>query len=180
MAWWNGSEDERFWIYLAAIIDGEGCIGIYPQKRYDSKNPRRPALKPYVSITNTDMRLLDAIKDTIPNQIYVHIRKPHRKESIKRQYHKDSFTVFIANYASVQFVINKVMPYLILKKERGQLVLDFIKLRFMHKEKKGYYTLCGDDVYAIYKKVRDLNRKGKSKHDNIYYDNPENWKEPQK
>lgn len=151
MTWWKNSDDERFWIYLAGIIDGEGTIGIYGNKRPDS----RPALRPSISISNTDERLIDAIMTTLPNSIYL-----SRAKSRKEKHHKFQLNIRIENYFSVLYVLKKIIPYLIIKKKQAEIMLKFVLLRNGQKTLSGGYRHYGNKEYELCSEMKKLNQKG--------------------
>ena len=149
--WWISDKDERFWIYLAGFIDGEGCLGIYRAKRKNAKD----GLRPYIAITNTDKEIMDAIKKTIPKKVYCSMGKSRRKKT-----HKFAYNLRIENYGSVLFVLEKIKPYLTIKRERANLLLQYILIRKSKEVNPHCFKHLGQEEYEIYKEIRKLNKKG--------------------
>lgn len=107
---WN--KDKQFLSYLAGFVDGEGTIGVSRRKRnrwfsYDS----------YLSISNTDIRVLSYIRERIG---FGSVR--NKKATISHYGKKPCFSYFISN-KNARTVIKVIVPYLIVKKEQAETVL---------------------------------------------------------
>lgn len=148
--WWKDSDDERFWIYLAGFIDGEGCFGIFKSKRKDA----REALRPYIAISNTNKEIIDLFMNTIPQKVYKSVGKRRQKE-----HHKIQYNLRIENFESVLFVTNKVFKYLIIKREVAKLVRDFIIFRKLKCKNNHCYRHLGKEEYSIYDRIKELNHR---------------------
>jgi len=104
--------------YLAGLIDGDGSI-IKTGQGYWT-----------ISISSKDKELLEKIKDFIiqntPN--YVGIRK-------KVEVYQDGniYTLRVGDQKVISFLVKKLSPYLIIKKERAESVLKTIKIRKNYK-----------------------------------------------
>ena len=90
--------------YIAGIIDGEGSIMLirFHKNEYPS---------PCVSISSTDIELLEWIKDTtkIGRIIY--------KKNYNKEKHLDSYTYRVI-YNDALKLLEKVEPYLVIKKKK--------------------------------------------------------------
>ncbi len=112
------TENEK-WAYLGGIIDGEGNI------RIDlAKNPRRfMQYTGRLTVANTDIRMINWLKDNFQGYIWTRKRDDDfaRSRGWKDCYH----WIKILNSPSREF-IEKVMPFLITKKDRMQILLEFL------------------------------------------------------
>lgn len=96
---------ETFWAYLAAFIDGEGSIMLC-QKKY-----------PRIVVTNTHRATLAYFHDAIGIG------------SISQQDHsKKPAYVFLLAPNGCRLVLPKIIPYLIQKRRKGELLLRYLKL----------------------------------------------------
>jgi hypothetical protein len=110
---WN----KNFLIYLAGFVDGEGCIGVNRRKRniWDTYDP-------YLSITNTDLSVLEYIKkNTMVGSIRENMSIRPGRFGRKRVY-----GYWLSN-RNARMVIKAIYPYLIVKKEQAKLVIDMPK-----------------------------------------------------
>lgn len=97
------------WAYLAGIIDGEGCIRLancgYAKRRVID-----------LRIYNTDVRLIEWLRDNLGGYAYAHNKKAH----VCWQVHWSS--------KRAKVIIEHVLPYLIVKKEQAEIALSFQRL----------------------------------------------------
>lgn len=91
------------WIYLAGIIDGEGCI--------------RANNAPRVHVTNTDQRLTDWLVETFGGYVW-HEGKSYMANAKPRH-------VWEVSARKAQTLLREVEPYLKLKQQQARLVLGF-------------------------------------------------------
>ena len=144
--------------YLAAIIDGEGCITL------DRTGKRRLAgvmgLQPKVIVTNTNRAIIQHV-------INLFLRlgvTPHVKGQLRRDM-KSCYWVMVSGLTKSAKVLNILKPYLVGKVAQAQLVLDFIELRGDSRLAKG--KPYGDSEMRILEQIRALNHRGVSTTDNI-------------
>jgi hypothetical protein len=101
-------------VYLAAIIDGEGSIGINEATSGKGKK----YFQPKVSINNSDIRLIEWVgKILFDFQLYYEKENPPNRKIV---YH-----ALVIGIAPVYAVLSAVYPFLLLKKERAELVLEY-------------------------------------------------------
>jgi hypothetical protein len=101
-------------IYIAGLLDGEGCIGLNLTVEGERKN-----YYPHVSITNTNKEVLDWVKITVGKGSV--IRKP-----LGNIRHKQSYHWRIYGNQSIQF-IKKIYPYLKIKKLQAETIMQYEK-----------------------------------------------------
>ncbi len=101
--------------YIARIIDGEGNIMLtkFHNNQYHS---------PCISISSTDMELLEWIKETTG------IGRIINKKNYNKEKHKPSYTYRVI-YDDALDLLNDIEPYLVIKrkKQRAQLILEKYK-----------------------------------------------------
>ncbi len=103
--------------WLAALIDGEGSVGIWRQKRAESVG------QPYkyngiIAISNTNFDLIARIKEVVKLCYACTDRSP------KKRGYKTLYTLRVSNRA-VPSVLRQVLPHLIVKKRQAELVLRY-------------------------------------------------------
>jgi len=131
--------------YIAGIIDGEGCISIRRVSR------KRESFVPFVTIVNTSQILLSLLRYTL----YLDgIRTVLKKRFGKTR--KPIFELEVGSKGCVKRLLDRIIPYLVVKRKQAGVLLEFLKLEHYHidppniKEKKR----------ALYEKLKELNKKG--------------------
>lgn len=111
--------------YLAGFIDGEGHIGL----SYNNKNSC--ALR--VNITNTNINILLDIQKEFGGKI----------RELKRQklHWKRGYYVYFNTKESMD-VINKIAPFVRVKKRQVELVLEYWKFHKMPRKDRTYVIKC--------------------------------------
>lgn len=122
--------------YIAGIIDGEGCVTLIRNKTgYISQSIR-------VDMTSAScIRLL--YSSTLIGAMYVADRKGQRKV----------YSWQISDRLQVYSLLRAIHPYLIIKQEQAELVMQFIERR-IRKATMGSYDL------ELCNKVKDLKKVG--------------------
>jgi hypothetical protein len=116
--------------YIAGIVDGEGCIFILHQK---SSNQYIGGIK----IALSDSKIIPWLSDKLnKNQTKVN-QNPKLK------------TISLYSLNCVGLLI-KIIPYLILKKDQAELVLDLIYCQKTNKNKT-----IQENIYKQMKELRD-------------------------
>jgi len=97
--------------YLAGIIDGEGsfCIG------QDSRHKK--SFNPRLQISNTDQNLINWLSTNFKGLIYSYtsLKNPHWKKRFQ----------WIAQKKEILDICIKIYPYLVIKKEHAQIMIEF-------------------------------------------------------
>ena len=103
--------------YLAGIIDGEGCIGVYRSGwRYAGRRTPRHALT--LKVTNTDPRMLLWIMERFGGTV--------RPTGEKRPRHRESWVWQMGSARMAANILVAVFPYLVIKREQAVLALGFV------------------------------------------------------
>ncbi len=100
--------------YLAGIIDGEGCITLWPVERKDRPKGRHLCR---VTFTNKDNGILNECRNIL-NKLNVYFTQTLRKNC-------GCTTVEINRALEAKFLLEKLLPYL--KSYKLQRAQDFIK-----------------------------------------------------
>jgi len=103
--------EKEEWTWLAALIDGEGCIGISRCK----KTTNHDTFSVYLSVANACKELLNKCVEI------TRLGKVHTSKLGKNQL----IYVWRVNNRYASTVIAEVYPYLIAKKEQARIVLKF-------------------------------------------------------
>lgn len=135
--------------YTAGFVDGEGYIGMV--KRYDKTGKEPFYAVPIVKIANTDYEVLYLLKEEYGGYI--------GKERIdkKAKNSKPSRMWELKNRKLVKIFLEKIFPYLIIKKERAKIVLSFIEECGTWRQQ---YGVSEEKRIEYYWKMRELNRRG--------------------
>ena len=139
-------------IYLAGIIDGEGCIGINAIKNNGCCNTRN--FKVRLMVVNTDLRLICWLKENFGGSVSARNRKSFKKEW------KDCYSWSI--YCSqAGRLIALVYPYLIVKKQQAEIVIAYRKIQELnkttHRGKRAVPLSLREEISAC---VKFLNHRG--------------------
>ncbi len=117
--------EKTTWSYLAALFDGEGTFSIYQnsgnyhttvtgeKKQYTFTNTR-------ISVYNSDIRLMDWLVSNFGGVYYVHRRA--------KDIHKLGYDWRPKGKKNAEELILGILPYLVIKKEQANLVLQYMRL----------------------------------------------------
>ena len=117
--------------YLAGLIDGEGCI------HFDRKGNRV-----FLKIANTDKKMIDWLRGRLGGGI---TDRPGSGENAKHVYEW-----CVSTWAAIE-ILKKIINYLVCKKERAQIMIDFMAKRM---------TLTENEKDVIKKQMTVLNHRG--------------------
>lgn len=98
------------WAYVAGILDGEGCLGVY--------RGRRAAFEPHLSITNTNEDLILWLQRRIGGRIA--ITRPVRSGSCK-----PVLRLHVGKIVDMVHVCRACLPYLVTKWGLAELLIQF-------------------------------------------------------
>lgn len=123
--------------YLAALVDGEGCINLGKARTFCL--PRPWSYQAKVSISNTNPKLISWLYESLNGFIYKQPLKDGHKQSW-------NFTVF--GESVVCELLQAILPHLKIKSEQAQLLAD------------GWLDKSQDELEAIKQRLNVLNRRG--------------------
>jgi hypothetical protein len=136
--------------YLAGIVDGEGCItaSVITRWRPDGTRQSWTEVQSALTIANTDRRLIDWIAGYWPGNI----RPVTRRSSTFRQgWH------FRVSGSDLPAMLTSVAPYLVVKREQAELVLELYRLK---RRRGDWYYTPGQQArrLEIIRQIQELNR----------------------
>lgn len=105
--------------YLAGLIDGEGSIEIRKIKNDSSSNGIYH--RPRIRIAVTDRDIIQWLKNSFGGYIYI------QRNSNKHIKWKDAYCWVVANQKLVSEIIEKIYPYLRIKKSNAEILKKFLK-----------------------------------------------------
>jgi hypothetical protein len=115
-------KDKTKWSYLAAMIDGEGCISI-------SRAPIRfksPTYYPQVRVAGTSLELMKWLVRYFGGNYYASDQGTSRT----------LYTWQVNGAKNRKTVLLGVLPYLIIKREQAKLMLQFLEIGQEHNPSK--------------------------------------------
>lgn len=143
--------------YLAGIIDGEGSISLQFSK--PRKKGYTGGFSPCVRVSNTDRKMIDFLERMWP-------RTAVAKLSLRaNEKHKPIWDLMVRSIEGCRIVLERVLPYLITKREHAKLLLRYCR---KHKTRQGQ---CGPNrlansppipewEWSIYNDLKRSNRRG--------------------
>jgi hypothetical protein len=136
--------------YIAGIIDGEGCIGLFKNK--DISYKRGYSYSVITQIAVTDKKLI--------NWIFKKIKSGHRYSSnTNPQKHKTIFVIrFSVNDSKI--LLKLIKPYLIIKKKQADILLRFISRKQQARGCKGLTNKELTFQDKCYQQIKKLKREG--------------------
>lgn len=126
---------------LALSIEFEGSIGLSRSKR--------GRIQVQIQLVNTELPLVQYIHTIAKMGRITPSKKPSKGS------HKKAWTWIISNIFVAESFLEQIIPYLISKKERGNLVLNFCRSRMKYFSQP--YTEEEDKIFS---KTKELNKRG--------------------
>lgn len=115
------------WSYVAGILDGEGSIMI---KTHKNHNRTISYFTPVIAIVNTSYDMLEAVQEFIGcGHIYVKKNDTPSAKAFGKYHMRTYWRLQIASIPEVEYVLNKVLPFLIIKKDKAQAALELCAYR---------------------------------------------------
>lgn len=108
--------------YVAGFLDADGCIALHRGKKKDTANGFQ--ISRYLSFTNSDGRILQWLQERIDGLI-IDIVNPNSN----LQYTQPCYDLRLYRTDEIISLLTQVIPYLVKKKERAKVLLEFCKLR---------------------------------------------------
>jgi hypothetical protein len=149
------TEDERFWSYLAGLMDTDGSFSI--RKNKPNKNNKNYRYCPMTQLSMKDILALNFIKENCPYGLF----KTYKSRTCVSGF----MNKWVVQYGEdlISF-LNKIIPYLRIKKENAKLLLYFCKNRsiVLHRQagipieefefrESCYAKLVNLNKYGVYK-----------------------------
>ncbi len=141
--------------YIAGYIDGEGYLGIM-ERHKDSKYHCRSDYLPVIKIASVDKDIIEWFKSSFGG--WIHQRK-------FKDNSKDAYSWTLAGKKIKPF-LDKIYPYLKIKKEQADLLKERIKMYDRIKIENGAKNIYRDSDFEklkdLYSQIRKLNKRGKN------------------
>ena len=151
--------------WLAGIWDGEGTFGIY---RYRQTSTGKWSYCGRLTLSNTSEEMIQEILD-IFNTVGI-VANIWRNPKPRKVNHKKEVHITVDRLASVKVGCELMLPYLVAKKNRASILLEFIKIRSEYKTKVNRDPKTGrllgvveqgyDDIMHLYERMKSLNQVG--------------------
>lgn len=109
------------WPYLAAMIDGEGCVCI---SKYKKNKNGHPGYIVTVSITNTKEKLMKWLIEHFGGRYFTQWRNSNEGAHNKRLI----YTWRVSGQKNRETVLLGTIPYLVLKREQALIALKFSRM----------------------------------------------------
>jgi len=138
--------------YLAAFIDGEGGIQITRSKRKGRRY--RLSLHPVVYFTNTNLEVITTIRNWLGAGAVVLSR------SRKKNY-RDTHVLHITGIRNITRLLKVVSPYLIVKRERATLMIQFCESRLGERGPEG--RRFNQKELKLYREIRRANLRNRGR-----------------
>lgn len=150
--------------WLAGFIDGEGAIFIQTARRPG----QRVRFKCEIAIANTDLANVGRVRAIVAK---ITGRAPKATESNVRRGYRPCYSVRLQGQLNVALVLRVLLPFLVGKKYRAELVLEFIgsaprsallgrsQERARTSDNERWAPGYGPRHYEIVEEIRRLNRR---------------------
>jgi hypothetical protein len=139
--------------YLAAFIDGEGGIQITRSKRKGRQY--RLHLHPVVYFTNTNLEVITTIRNWLSAGAVVVSR------SKKKKNYRDTHVLHITGIRNIMRLLKAVSPYLIVKRERAALMMQFCESRLGERGPEGRHF--SQEEIRLYREIRRANLRNRGR-----------------
>jgi hypothetical protein len=109
--------DKTKYVYLAGIVDGEGCLII-------SRSNRGSYMNYYgrIHVKNTDYRLIQWLLDNFGGNVHESIPTDPKRHAIAYSWY------FSGDAHDKEVLLLALMPYLIVKKEQAKVLIEFFRM----------------------------------------------------
>jgi hypothetical protein len=139
---------DSMWTYTANAFDGEGTFGLYKNKQKHHYILGYTYMS-WMRLVNTHKGWLEFISTIIGGKINDCTRKNSRW--------KDKY-VLVVNSTDQRRVLPEIIPYLIIKREQAELLLEALGILAKRAAWSGDYPKRMHDIYA---RIKELNRVGR-------------------
>jgi hypothetical protein len=140
---------------LAAFIDGEGTIYINEPPRPYGRSAR-PQHHLQLMVSNTDPRLMNWLKGTFDGCVY-HIRNLKQPNPLAKR----KVMHWQVNERLAFYLLEKILPYMIIKRQQAEVAMAFMKLKKTRAEATKRLT---DDEFlmrhGLKMEIQRLNKEG--------------------
>jgi hypothetical protein len=142
--------------YLAGFMDGEGTFQIVRRKDY-----REGQHQAAVEVSNTDPTLIEeCFKLYEKLGVTPHVRSLNTNERNPR--HREAWIINIGRLTDIAVVCRALIPFLVGKKSRAELLLRYCESRLKYGVGRGGRRPWSGEELALVDSLSKLNRRGAS------------------
>lgn len=147
--------------YIAGFVDGEATIGI---RRHKPEKPNwSPKYMPYFSVVNTNYQVLDDMKDFFQARVRQNPIVKHVGSKNGYQSRLPCYKLVVAGSYKVPKILHPLLPYLRVKKELAELIIEFCEAKksFVPEKgtKRGFKRITAEEAQyreSVYQKYLDI------------------------
>ena len=149
--------------WLAGFIDGEGSFMLI---RHGKSGESNPYIEPLITIPSTDRWVLEEILTILDIAINRKSQALITNVVIRDIKHKPMYVLKISKLHDVYHLLRVLIPFLILKRERAELLFEYVRSRLtktgtLYRIKKSFTTLnYSERELFIIDEIKRLNRRG--------------------
>lgn len=137
--------------YIAGYVDGEGCVTL--SKKADKEMRLGYCFRPHLHVANTHRRSL------LKMQQWTGLGNVHRVREEPQRNRKERWQWQMWSQQARQ-LLEAILPFLIIKKERARILIDFTKQCRRQPGKKGLSKTELNFQIRTNFRLKQLNRKG--------------------
>ena len=131
--------------YLGGIIDGEGTIVI--AKTDKAGNKRSFHYSAILSVTNTDKRLMDWLKENVGGGVYI------QKEAIGNHRKRYMWVMYVKGAYEL---LKEIKPYLVIKQEQADVWIEFYELSRWRVKNQRVPVWLLNKREVLYQRMKEL------------------------
>lgn len=131
------------WSYIAGFLDGEGTITMGTREPIHRKTGY---IQPLLCLSNTNLEVMKWIQNRIGGNI--HPRQKHDRWKLQYQ-------LSISPIRHINQVLKSLLPYLIVKRERGKLMQEYCTSRINGRTR---YSDKDKELYKKFKAIREADK----------------------
>lgn len=139
-------------LYLAGLVDGEGCIRIGRARKQKNKSDYCYTAEVKVVLTHEGAIKFMADKLARP---YMHLKAREGENW------KDTYRVSIHDIHGITSFLEQIIPFLIVKKQAAEVVLEFCKSRGRSWPSDNYNRAYSENELQLCTAIKEINRRGR-------------------
>jgi len=135
-------------IWLAGIIDGEGCVTIGID--------RKQFFRTIITITNNNPYLIQEVSKIFSE---LNIKFFYLLKKRNNPIHKKTLVIRVIGLGSCKKLLQEILPFLIGKREQAEKMLEYINLRKDRMKEKGSHNPYSEQELQLIKEIKGLNHR---------------------
>lgn len=152
--------------YIAGIMDSDGYIGIVKQSEIRRKKNVTRCFRPVVTVTQAQSQAIAFLKETFGGHCGI------SKQSKNSHGWRELYRWNICNRKDVKAFLEAILPYLRIKKEQAEMVIEYCNIRekalqdkSISRNEKGQFSKSSKNTYSgieeiMWKDIKKLNQTG--------------------